>query len=217
MKRVVIIGAGAHGHDVAEIIRHRAQNESGPALLGFVVDSGYLTEPCDPRLPILGDWEWFEKTDCTDLAVICAVGDPAVRKRFVEKAQSLGLLFINAISPAAHVLPDAKIGKGVMVFPHAVISRNVHLSDHSVVNAGSTLGHDTSIERYGTISPGVHLAGNVSIGEGCYMGIGSSVIERVSIGAWTTIGAGAVVVDDIPRNVIAVGVPARVIGTKRPT
>jgi acetyltransferase EpsM len=42
------------------------------------------------------------------------------------------------------------------------------------------------------------------------------VIERRSIGAWTTIGAGAVVLDDIPANVIAVGVPARVVRTKQP-
>jgi sugar O-acyltransferase (sialic acid O-acetyltransferase NeuD family) len=216
MKRVVIIGAGGHGSEVAAIIRHQSQNEHGPALLGFVVDSEYLPERRDPALPILGDWSWFEKADRADLAVICAIGDPELRKRSVEKAQSLGLSFTNAISPAAHVLPDAKIGQGVMVFPHVVISRNVLLADHSIVNSGSTLSHDTSIERYGTISPGVHLAGNVSVGEGCYLGIGSSVIQRVSIGPWTTIGAGAVVVDDMPGNVIAVGVPARIINTKRP-
>jgi sugar O-acyltransferase (sialic acid O-acetyltransferase NeuD family) len=217
MKRVVIIGAGGHGCEVAEIIRHQAQSESGPTLLGFVVDSEYLPEGGDPGVPILGDWSWFEKADREGLAVICAVGDPAARKRLVEKAQSLGLLFTNAISPSAHILPDAKIGIGVMVFPHAVISKNVLLADHAIINAGSTLSHDTRIERYGTISPGVHLAGNVSVGEGCYLGIGSSVIPRVSIGAWTTIGAGAVVTDDIPSYVTAAGVPARIINTKRPS
>jgi sugar O-acyltransferase (sialic acid O-acetyltransferase NeuD family) len=215
MKRVVIIGAGGHGSEVAAIIRHQSQNEHGPAFLGFVVESEYLPERRDPGLPILGDWSWFEKADRADLAVICAIGDPAVRKRTVERAQSLGLSFTNAISPAAHVLPEAKIGKGVMVFPHAVISRNVLLADHSVVNSGSTLAHDTSLGRYGTISPGVHLAGNVSVGEGSYLGIGASVIQHVSIGPWTTIGAGAVVADDMPGNVLAVGVPARIIRTKR--
>jgi len=214
MKRVIIIGAGGHGCDVAEIIRHQAKSESGPTLLGFLVDSEYLPEFSDPRIPILGDWSWFENADRDDLAVICAVGDPALRKRFVEKAQSLGLSFTNAISPAAHILPDARLGKGVMVSPHAVIGRNVLLADHAIVNAGSTLGHDTKIERYGTIGPGVHLSGNVSVGEGAYLGIGASVIQHVSIGAWTTIGAGAVVTCDIPDHVVTAGVPARIISKK---
>src|ERR1044072_858048 len=165
--------------------------------------------------PDLGDWAWVANTHRTDLAAICAIGDPDTRKRVVEKAQALGLLFTNAISPDAHVAPDAEIGKGVMVFPHAVIGRQVLLADHSGVNAGSTLGHETNIERYGTISPGVRLAGNVLIGEGSFLRIGSCVIQRRSIGAWATIGAGAAVVDDIPANVIAVGVPARVIRTKQ--
>jgi sugar O-acyltransferase (sialic acid O-acetyltransferase NeuD family) len=216
MKRVVIIGAGGHGCDVAEIFRHQAQSENGPTLLGFVVDSEYLPDGGGPGRPILGDWSWFENADREDLAIICALGDPAVRKRHVEKAQSLGLLFTNAISPLAHILPDAKIGQGVAIFPYAVVSRNVRFADHTVINAGSTLGHDVTVERYGTISPGVHVGGNTSLGEGCYLGIGSCTIQRVSIGAWTTIGAGAVVIDDLPGHVIAVGVPARIIKTKQP-
>ena len=43
------------------------------------------------------------------------------------------------------------------------------------------------------------------------MAIGSSVRNKISIGDWTTIGAGAVVVNDVTDHVIAVGVPARVV------
>lgn len=211
MKRVVIIGAGGHGCDVAEIIRHQAEIETGRALLGFVVDSDCLSQAAGSGVPILGDWSWFEAAERDGLSVICAVGDPALRKRLVEKAQSIGLPFTNAISPSAHIARDAKIGTGVMVFPQTVIGRSVLFSDHAIINAGSTLGHDTRIDRYGTIGPGVHLSGNVSIGEGCYLGVGSSVIPRVTIGAWTTIGAGAVVTSDIPDHVTAAGVPARII------
>ena len=37
------------------------------------------------------------------------------------------------------------------------------------------------------------------------------MIEKVKIGAWTTVGAGAVVTQDLPAGVTAVGVPARII------
>jgi len=49
------------------------------------------------------------------------------------------------------------------------------------------------------------------IGEGCYIGMGANVIQGITIGPWSTIGAGAVVICDIPPHVTAVGVPARVI------
>jgi len=49
------------------------------------------------------------------------------------------------------------------------------------------------------------------IGEGCYIGMGANVIQGITIGPWSIIGAGAVVIRDIPPHVTAVGVPARVI------
>jgi acetyltransferase-like isoleucine patch superfamily enzyme len=57
----------------------------------------------------------------------------------------------------------------------------------------------------------VHIAGNVTLGEGCFIGIGASIIQQCSIGEATIIGAGATVVGDLEAHVTAVGVPARVI------
>ena len=211
MKRVVIICAGGHAREVAAIIRHQSQADCEISLLGFVVERDYLPRDAPIDLTMLGDWSWFEDADRDNLAVVCAVGDPALRKRLVDKATAIGLSFTNVISPLAYVSTDATIGQGVMVFPFAVISTNSFLGDHAIVNAGSTISHDAVVDRYGTISPGVHIAGNVSLGEGCYLGIGSSVVERVSIGVWSMIGAGSVVISDVPDNVTAVGIPARVI------
>jgi acetyltransferase-like isoleucine patch superfamily enzyme len=69
------------------------------------------------------------------------------------------------------------------------------------------------IGDFANINPGATVCGWVTIGEGAYIGAGAVIKDRVSIGAWSTIGAGAVVVRDIPPNVTAVGVPARI--TKR--
>jgi acetyltransferase-like isoleucine patch superfamily enzyme len=42
------------------------------------------------------------------------------------------------------------------------------------------------------------------------MGIGSVALPGVRIGSWTTVGAGAVVVGDLPEHSVAIGIPARV-------
>jgi UDP-N-acetylbacillosamine N-acetyltransferase len=48
------------------------------------------------------------------------------------------------------------------------------------------------------------------------VGIGATVVGKTRIGSGTIIGAGAVVVDDIPDGVVARGAPARVIRKVRP-
>ena len=59
------------------------------------------------------------------------------------------------------------------------------------------------------LAPGVRLAGNVALGDGAFLGIGVVAIPGVRVGAWTTAGAGAAIVHDLPDAIVAIGVPAR--------
>ena len=60
MTRVVIIGAGGHGREVADIVRHQAQQ--GPTCrcwaLWMITVAARSHRRC---LPVLGDWSWFER------------------------------------------------------------------------------------------------------------------------------------------------------------
>ena len=61
------------------------------------------------------------------------------------------------------------------------------------------------------IAPGADLAARVSGGRGSWVGIGSVVREGVHIGSDVMIGAGSVVLHDIPDGALAYGVPARAV------
>lgn len=212
MKRVVIIGAGGHAREVAEILRQQTAEEL--TILGYLVDDKDNAGAMIGGLRVLGDWSSLEGVDRSELFLICAVGLPDIRKQLVERAQAKGFRFTNAVSPLAYVSPAAKLGGGVMVFPFSHISAGCTIMDHAIINTGATLSHDTSVGAYGTFSPGVHVAGNVSIGEGSFLGIGACVVQGVTIGSWSTVGAGAAVIRDLPANVTAVGVPAQVIRSR---
>jgi sugar O-acyltransferase (sialic acid O-acetyltransferase NeuD family) len=211
MKRIVIIGAGGHGREVADIVRHQARQGEAVHLLGFIDDRLELQGHLLDGTPVLGNWSWFSDAKRDDVLVICALGTPSTLCHVVHRAKEIGLSFATAISPLAYVSPSASIGLGVMLFPHTFVSAGAQLDDNCIINTGSTVSHDSKVGAYSNINPGVHLAGNVSIEEGCYIGMRTCVIQRCSVGAWAEIGAGAVVIGDIPAHTTAVGVPAKVI------
>ena len=207
MKRIVIIGAGGHGREVADILKGQDQTE----VIGFIDDNRDLQGSEFDGLRVLGDWSWIDGQQKSGIAVVCAVGLPQLRRRLTKRAESLGLSFADAISPLAYISPSASLGKGVMVFPYCAINAGAFVESHSILNVAATVSHDTKIGRYATVNPGAHIGGNVVIGEGCYIGIGANLIHGQSVGEWSVVGAGAVVTSDLPANVTAVGVPAKTI------
>lgn len=57
-------------------------------------------------------------------------------------------------------------------------------------------------------------ANGVTIGAGAWLGAGAKVLDGVTVGDHAIVGAGAVVTGNVPASAIAVGVPARVIGSR---
>ena len=84
---------------------------------------------------------------------------------------------------------------GVVIGETAVIGDNVSMLHH-VTLGGSGTGKGT---RHPTI------------GNGVLLGAGVSVLGPVVIGHCTKVGAGSVVMTDVPPHCVAVGVPAKVV------
>ena len=58
---------------------------------------------------------------------------------------------------------------------------------------------------------GIEIAKPITVGDNVWIGAGSTILAGVTIGDNTVIGAGSVVTKSIPANVVAVGVPCRVL------
>lgn len=100
--------------------------------------------------------------------------------------------------------------EGSIVFSGVVLQPSVHVDAHATLNTSCSVDHDSRLERFTHVAPGARLAGSVTIGEGGFVGIGSSIIPGCQIGEWSIVGAGAVVIRDVPTSTTVVGVPARV-------
>lgn len=71
-----------------------------------------------------------------------------------------------------------------------------------------TAGHPLDAERR---NQGLEYAWPVTIGDNVWIGAGVNILPGVTIGSDSVIGAGAVVIKDVPDNVLVAGNPARVI------
>jgi acetyltransferase-like isoleucine patch superfamily enzyme len=104
-----------------------------------------------------------------------------------------------------------KLGKGVVICPGAVLSTDIFLGDFAMVNLNSTMGHDASLGAWSTLSAHCDLTGHVKVADRVFMGSRATVIPGKKVGARSIVGAGAVVVADVPPGVTVVGNPARVL------
>ncbi|MHC5063616.1 MAG: acetyltransferase [Planctomycetota bacterium] len=216
-QRVVILGAGGFAREVLDVFD--AINASQPnsyEVLGFIseVEDDWLKIINDK--PVLGGFDWFDSDpDHLQVRVICGVGSPPVRHRMIERCKKRGLAYVNAIHPQATMTRRVELGQGIVVTAGVILTNQITIGDHVHLNLHATVGHDARIDDYCTVAPGVNVSGNVHIGVGCDIGTGAAIIQHVSIGEWSVVGAGSVVNREIPANSTAVGVPAKVIKSRK--
>ncbi|WP_028559705.1 acetyltransferase [Paenibacillus pinihumi] len=203
-EKLVIWGCGGMGREIRYLCE-----ELGREVVGFLderpEECGQIVDGI-PVLVDLGDMDLRQQ----EIAVVCAgVGDPALKRKFVQKTREYGMRLAGPlIHPSVRLPPGSRLGIGAIVCAGSVISINVRIEDFVIINTNVTVAHDTSIAAYATISPGVNISGNVSVGEGVFIGTGSAIREKVSIGGWSVIGGGSFVKDDVPKCMLYAGVPA---------
>jgi len=201
-----IYGAGGHG----KVVLEAALSENYP-VKGFLDDDSNKWNRKIANYPVFGNISYFDSLDKKEIRIIVAIGDNTLRQSKVFEFKDKGLKFQSVIHGKALVSTFSSLGEGSMVIAGAIINIDTFIGDHVIINTGATVDHDCLIQNFVHIAPGVHIGGEVQVGEGTLVGIGSAVKPGVKIGSWSIIGAGAVVTNDIPDRVIAVGIPARVV------
>lgn len=206
---LVIWGASGHARVVCDIVRLTGKY----AIAGFLDDINHDkhgTAFCDSI--VLGGNEKLEMLLSKNIKhMLIGVGDCNARMKISEHVFAMGFSLAKAIHPSSIISDDARIGEGTVVTVNAVVNPGAFIGNNVILNTASTIDHDCKIENGVHIGPGVHLGGNVFVDQATWIGIGSSIKDNVRIGKNTIIGAGSVVIRDIPDNVVAYGNPAKVI------
>jgi serine O-acetyltransferase len=138
-----------------------------------------------------------------------------IMHRFAHRLANAGIPFVprvlshlNRWLTGVEIHPGATIGKGLFI-DHGmglVIGETSEIGDNVTLHQGVTLG-GTGKEK-GKRHP--------TLGNNVYVGVGAKILGAVSIGDFARIGAGAVVLNDVPAHATAVGVPAKVVVYRAP-
>jgi sugar O-acyltransferase (sialic acid O-acetyltransferase NeuD family) len=199
MEKIVLIGAGGHGAVIKEILDENSSN------IVCFIDANYSINEC---LGVNVIHEESELVDDVSLAFVISVGSNTIRKNIANQQSRQ---YINAIHPSSVISKSLDIGFGNAFMAGVCINARTRIGNHCIVNTNATVDHDCVLEDFVHVSPGAQLGGNVYVGEGAHIGIGASIKPGVKIGKWSVVGAGAVVVNDVPDGVTVVGVPAKIL------
>ncbi len=210
MKNIVIIGASGHAKVIIDILKRRKDYQ----IVGLIdVEEkigqhvlGYNIVGTEKMLTLL--IQQYE-----NLEGIIAIGDNTVRNNVLNKIQNIvpHFAFATVIDHSAIIAGDVRIGKGTVIMPGVVVNSSASIGNFCILNTKSSLDHDSVMEDFSSLAPGVTIGGNVKIGHHSAIGLGANVIQGIDIAEHTVIGSGSTVVRSIPANMVAYGVPAKIV------
>ncbi len=207
-EKAVIWGAGGHAKVVADILRL-----SGLEVVGFLdeVNSGRRGQPFFGSV-VLGGVEQLDSLLHSGVRrAFVGFGNNWRRLEAGNLLESRGFELVKAIHPAAVVAADVKLGAGTMVAAGAVVNPGSGIGKNVIVNTRASIGHDCVVNNGAHVGPGASVAGSVIIGRCAWLCIGSTIIDKKRVGADSIVGAGAVVIHDVPDGAAVAGVPAQML------
>jgi sugar O-acyltransferase (sialic acid O-acetyltransferase NeuD family) len=210
IERIAIVGASGHGVVALDAALREARYEV----------AGWL-ESYKPAGQMVAGWPILGRPDQVVEVrrahhfdrIFLGVSDNWTRHLLWEQIHAAApeLQLASVIHPQSVIAPGCSIGAGTLVLAGAIINCGCRVGENCIVNTKASLDHDSEMKPYSSLLPGVTTGGGVVIGGYSCVCLGASLSHRVNIGEHTVVGAGAVVLKDLPPYTLAYGVPARVV------
>ena len=148
---------------------------------------------------------------------VLAIDNNWMRKEVYDKVLAIcgDFNFITSIHPTAIIGKNVIIGRGSILMAGVVVNSDSVIGDFCLLKMQSSLGHEGIMEDYSSLSFGVITGGNLKLGTFSKISFCTSVIENIKIGAHTFVGAGSLVLKNIPSLSVVSGVPAENIRKRK--
>ncbi len=149
--------------------------------------------------------------------IIIAIGDNSVRAIVAATILELcpNLPFVTAVHPSASIGKQTTLGSGTVVMAGAVVNPCCQVGQFCILNTKASLDHDSVMEDFSSLAPGVTTGASCRIGTYSAVSIGTVLRHGITIGEHSVIGGGSYVTKDVEPFSIAYGTPARKIRARQ--
>jgi len=202
--KIIILGTCGH----AKVVKELAE-DCGYEVLGFAGANKPVGSPILDKKVLCTTENLASMLSETNMVAV-AISENTVREKRAEFVKSLGFETPSLIHPTCCFSKSAEVGKGTVIMAGTVVNADAYIGDFNIINTGATVDHECRIGDFCHISPGANLGGEVTIRDYTWVGVGAAVRECINIGMNVMIGGSAFVACDIPDNVTAIGVPAKI-------
>lgn len=119
--------------------------------------------------------------------------------------------FPNIIHPSCYIDSTTVLGDGNIILPGCIIDKGSRLGNNIFFNPGCIIAHDNIIEAHSFFGPGVKTSGFVKIGQKCFLGTNTTIIDNKEITDNTKTGAATLITKSIINPGLYIGCPARLL------
>lgn len=210
-ENIIVFGGSDLSRLTIDIIKH----ENKFNIIG-IIDDGIEVDEVVGKFKVLGKVEDLNSilSSLKDVTKgIIAIGDNHSRLLVANKIKNINenFSFVSTIHPSSTIGSDVIIGEGSIIAAGVIINNDTTIGKHCYLSMKASISHDSFLGNFSSLGPGATTGGNVQIGFCTMVGIGANILNNKAIGNHSVIGSGCVVIEDIGNQVVAYGVPAKVM------
>ncbi len=208
-KPLLILGGGGHAKVIIDCLRHY-----NCSILGITDPDKDKHSTVLMGVKVIGTDELVLNYQPDEVLLINGMGSvskPDKRKELFKSFKGKGYYFSQVVHSSAVLSTYIKLGEGLQLMAGAIIQPGCIIGNNSIINTNASVDHDCHIGANVHIAPSVTLSGGVVVEDDVHIGSGATIVQGVHIGHGSTVGAGSLVLNNVPPNVKALGVPAKVV------
>ena len=208
-KKMYILGAGGFARELYSYLQESSFEYGDYVLAGFLADDNNSLENFKLVHQIMGPIR-SSKLEIDDV-VIMGVASCELKKELHSFYSELGIKIISYTHPTAIIGHDVCVGEGSVFGPYALATTNVSVGKCATINALSTLGHDSVLGDFCTLSGHCDVTGGGQLGNEVFLGSHVTVMPKLVVGSNVIIGIGSVVIKNVTAGSTVFGNPAKKI------
>ena len=141
--------------------------------------------------------------------LLISLGEPKYREMLYERVHASDYRLATIVHPTAIVSVSATLGEGVFIQDNVSVSSEAIIGDNVWINGKTIIGHHSVIGSHSTVCSFSIIAGHTTLDKCTYVGVSSAIRDELTIGAYSIISMGSVVMRDVRPEKIVMGNPAR--------